>query len=112
MKAYQFHPEALIEADDAALFYQKQQPSFQTRFLEATMLPSLESEETLYFIVGLTEKSENADCFVFRMVSSTVSRKIILRLLRLCTSEDNPAIRSYAFKHPFLILYCYKYFLW
>jgi toxin ParE1/3/4 len=35
MKAYQFHPEALIEADDAAFFYQKQQPGLETRFLEA-----------------------------------------------------------------------------
>jgi hypothetical protein len=101
MKAYQFHPEALIEADDAALFYQKQQPGFQTRFLEATMLSSLESEEALYFIVELTEKSENAVYLVFRMVSSTVSKKIILRLLRLCTSEDNPAIGSYAFNIHF-----------
>ena len=35
MKSYQFHPEALKEADEAALFYQKQQPGLETRFLEA-----------------------------------------------------------------------------
>ncbi len=35
MKSYQFHPEALKEADDAALFYQKQQPGLETRFLDA-----------------------------------------------------------------------------
>ena len=35
MKSYQFHPEALKEADDAASFYQKQQPGLETRFLEA-----------------------------------------------------------------------------
>lgn len=34
MKSYQFHPEALKEADDAASFYQKQQPGLETRFLE------------------------------------------------------------------------------
>jgi toxin ParE1/3/4 len=35
MNAYQFHPEALEEADDAASFYHMQQPGLGKRFLEA-----------------------------------------------------------------------------
>ncbi len=35
MKFYQFHPEALQEADEAASFYQSQQSGLETRFLEA-----------------------------------------------------------------------------
>lgn len=34
MKPYQFHPEALEEADNAASFYKMQQPDLEKRFLE------------------------------------------------------------------------------
>ena len=111
MKAYQFHPEALIEADDAALFYQKQQPGLETRFLEALedAITRIRRNPLLYRRID----GEIRKCRLLRFpYGVTVSKKIILRLLRLCTSEDNPAIGSYAFKHPFLILYRYKYFLW
>ncbi len=35
MISYQFHPEALEEADNAAAFYHMQQPGLEKRFLEA-----------------------------------------------------------------------------
>jgi len=35
MKSFQFHPAALEEADNAALFYKDQQPGLEKRFLEA-----------------------------------------------------------------------------
>jgi plasmid stabilization system protein ParE len=35
MKPCWFHPEALVEADEAAAFYKEQQPNLEVRFLEA-----------------------------------------------------------------------------
>ena len=35
MKSFKFHPEALEEANHAALFYKEQQPGLEKRFLEA-----------------------------------------------------------------------------
>lgn len=54
MKPYQFHPEALEEADNATLFYKKQQPGLEKRFFEALedAIARIRRNPLLYRIVG------------------------------------------------------------